>query len=618
MESVRGLGYHLRLMLRPVKLLYSISQTSTISDDPAAISYTTSASASSVEPLIVLGDLPGTDNRSTPYLDTLCDYSDFVLQEMIFRLNRKEFFAHWHLNITSAPLPAGTCLAETYEPLLSVMRQRQNVTRDMTSSITETMELDVAENTNFDFSLLWAEIDVHVVANKQMNRDTFERNQLQSFFNGMVILQIGDWTVKLKVIDLSSKFHRDETVHAVFNRHGNRSSIMQTFVPYSLSSKFMPLRGLEHLFIPLNGRLLCAHTIFEPEEFEVKGTVGDTRIIFPYYLDEENNAIVFAETAHPTSAWLTPEGRLEMCVDTFLAVFPTNVTVLKPGSDMSMVRQIMSAVCGSISVVFLAVISVTYALFGQLRSLPGLHNMALSLSLGTAQLILVIPWHRTGNSRMCGVLGVATHWAWLMALSWMGVCCHHMVRVFVSKTRHALSEREVKKIFVRRLLLTVALSGGIVATTIAASLAVSGGARIGYGGTMCFLDTGVHQLLILAFLIPLGTVVVCNIGCYIFTVAAIVRVRRLLAEAPTERRDVLVYAKLVTATGGAWILGLLAEVVDQEWMRVMAELCTAAQGLLLFLAYVCNSRVWNLYRERFASRVLRPASSGSASAVTVS
>ena len=617
-KRVRGLGYHLRLMLRPIELLYSISQASTVNYNPFAKSFTTNASASvtSFSPWDTLGNTAVPAGQSLPYVDSLCDYSDLVLQNMTIRLDQPKFVAGWSVNITTVPLPGGTCFAETYGPLLDELLERRNVTSHMSSSSTTPVKLDVFENTDADLSFLQAVVDCHIIAHEQVSRDIFERNLLSRVFTGTMDLQFSNWTVKLKAIDLSSYFHSDERLRVDANTYVNRNSCKRTYRTF-VHNQF-PLFGLEHLFIPFNGHLLCAHASFDPGEFEVKGSVGDTRIIFPYYFDEERNAVVFEETSNPTAAWLTPAGRLEMCVNTFLAVFPTNVTVLRPRSDKSLVRQIMSAVCGSISVVFLVAISVTYALFRQLRSLPGLNNMALSLSLGTAQLVLVIPWHRTGNSRMCSVLGVATHWAWLMALSWMGVCCQHMVRVFVSKTRHDLSERQVRKIFARRLLLTVVLSGSIVAATIVVSLSLSGGARIGYGGTMCFLDTSVHQLLILAFLVPLGLVVIWNIGCFIFTVAAIMRVRRLLADAPYERRDVLVYAKLVTVTGGAWILGLLAELLDQEWMRVMAELCTTAQGLLLFLAYVCNARVWNLYREMFGSTLRPSASSGSATVVTVS
>ena len=627
---VRGLGYHLRLLLRPVKLLYmsgprnSSHSNSSATPPKPAISPTTadttiaSATISSTIPWNIHGNTTVTVNQSPLYQQRLCDYGYLVLHEMITRLTNPRHFADRSINITTASLPAGTCLAETYAPLLEEILQQGKVTRYVTSNSRELVEVDVIENTHVDFSFLQAEIEAHIIASGNKDRDLFEKIVLSKFFHHMTELQFSDWTVTLKAIDLSSKFHSDETKHAEFDTDENSYSSKQTFVPYKISSDLVPLYHLEHLFITISGRLLCPYISFEPEEFEMKGSAGNTRIIFPYYFDQENNVVVFEETSHPTAAWLTSDGRLEMCVNTFFAVFSMNVTVLKPGSDMSVVRQVMSAAFSSISVVFLVMISVTYALFRQLRSLPGLNNMALSLSLGTAQLVLVIPWHRTGNSRMCSVLGVATHWAWLMALSWMGVCCQHMVRVFVSKTRHALTESQVKKMFARRLLLTFLLSGSIVAATIVVSLALSGGTRFGYGGTMCFLDMSVHQLLILAFLMPLGLVVTCNIGCFIFTVAAIVRVRRLQARPPSEGRDVLVYAKLVTVTGGAWILGLLAEVADREWMRVMAELCTAGQGLLLFLAFVCNARVWNLYRERFISPMLPQTLSISDAAASVS
>ncbi|XP_070193823.1 uncharacterized protein [Littorina saxatilis] len=196
-----------------------------------------------------------------------------------------------------------------------------------------------------------------------------------------------------------------------------------------------------------------------------------------------------------------------------------------------------------------------------LHNLPGLNNMGLSLSLATAQLSLLLPWDSTGVVWVCRAVGVFTHWAWLTALSWMGVCCVHMVRVFTSKTRRSLTDREC--------------------------------------GPICFLDTELHRLVLLAFLLPLGLVVLTNLTCFVITVVSIVRVRRLQARAPREWRDILVFAKLVTVTGGAWVLGLLAELTDQEWMRVVADLCIAAQGLLLFLAYTCNKRVWRLYRARF-------------------
>jgi hypothetical protein len=148
-------------------------------------------------------------------------------------------------------------------------------------------------------------------------------------------------------------------------------------------------------------------------------------------------------------------------------------------------------------------------------------------------------------------------------------------------------------------------SAAVVGITIGVALGVSGGSNVGSGGPLCFLDTAAFPLLVLAFVLPLGLVVLTNLVCFVFTVVSIARVRRLQSsrgEAQQQQHggwwDVLVYAKLVTVTGGAWALGLTAEAADSEWIRVVAELLTALQGLLIFLAYVCNQRVWNPYKTR--------------------
>jgi hypothetical protein len=146
-----------------------------------------------------------------------------------------------------------------------------------------------------------------------------------------------------------------------------------------------------------------------------------------------------------------------------------------------------------------------------------------------------------------------------------------------------------------------------VGVAVGVAVGVSGGQSLGYGGSLCFLDTAAVPLLVLAFELPLGLVVLIDLVCFVITVVSIARVRRLQSSVGDRSagphlavgwRDVVVYAKLATITGGAWALGLAAEAADSEWMRVVAELLTAAQGLLIFLAYVCNRRVWNLYRER--------------------
>ncbi|XP_076454846.1 uncharacterized protein LOC143289683 [Babylonia areolata] len=225
--------------------------------------------------------------------------------------------------------------------------------------------------------------------------------------------------------------------------------------------------------------------------------------------------------------------------------------------------------------------------------------MGLSLTLAAANLSLLLGWIReTGNQHICISVGVGTHWLWLMALLWMGVSCVHMLRVFISKTRLTLNQSETKKTFVRYILFTLVISGCIVILTIVVSYAVSGGASLGYGGRLCLFDTDQHPFLPLALMVPLGLVVLTNMTCFIYTVFTIRRVQHLQAQTPKGFRDILVFAKLATVTGGTWTLAVVASLINKEWLLVVAELCTASQGLLVFLSFVCNRRVWNLYRGK--------------------
>nr|KAG5707640.1 hypothetical protein BaRGS_031022 [Batillaria attramentaria] len=341
-------------------------------------------------------------------------------------------------------------------------------------------------------------------------------------------------------------------------------------------------------------------------EFQIQENKHTTRVLFPYYVDQDKLPVEF-DARTENGAWLSEDGQLMICADSLLTIFPANVTFAPPaGRPSTYVLQVVSVVCGSVSIVCLAATFITYCLFSELRSLPGLHNMGLSVTLASAQLTLLVPWHRTRSSAMCRAVGVITHWAWLSALCWMGVCCTHMVRVFTASSRRTLSRPETLRAFLRGLLLALLVPTVVVAITLGTSAAASGGEHVGYGGGVCFLETGLHVGL--AFLLPLALLVVLNLTCFIFTVISIMRVRRLQAQTKRDRSDVLVYAKLATVTGGAWTLGLLAEATDQDWLRVVAELCTASQGLLLFLSYVCNSRVLNLYRNRLGCRVRDPQS----------
>jgi hypothetical protein len=423
-------------------------------------------------------------------------------------------------------------------------------------------------------------------------------------------VKLGDWTLVLK----PELLHAPE--YTFFDSLSDCSAQFFSIVGYNdRDGSYCPPRGLEHSFLPLSSLLLCPFVTLQASEFRVEGEKRDVTVTFPKFVQGDGIAVSFSSRAlgERRGEWRVSEdgSKLHMCVDLYNHVFSTLVTPQAESDrvvvEAPLTRRVVSGVCGILSVLCLFLTLVTYSLFSCLRALPGLNNMGLSTSLGLAQLSLLIPWYRTCSVVVCRLVGIVTHWLWLQALSWMAVCCTHMARVFASKVRLTMTMQQTRRKFLLNLAITLLTSTAVVGVMVGVAEGVSGGSSIGYGGALCFLDTASLPLLVLAFALPLGLVILTDLVCFVFTVVSIARVRRLQSSRSDEAgarqhqagnwRDVLVYAKLVTVTGGAWALGLATEAADSEWMRVVAELLTGAQGLLIFLAYVCNQRVWDLYKR---------------------
>jgi hypothetical protein len=109
----------------------------------------------------------------------------------------------------------------------------------------------------------------------------------------------------------------------------------------------------------------------------------------------------------------------------------------------------------------------------------------------------------------------------------MAVCCVHMARVFTASTHRVMPRKKERSTFLLNGLFTMLVSGALVCVTIGVAVGVSGGCSVGYGGPLCFLDTAAFPLLVLAFVVPLGLVVLTNLVCFVFTVVSIAGVRRL-------------------------------------------------------------------------------------------
>jgi hypothetical protein len=146
------------------------------------------------------------------------------------------------------------------------------------------------------------------------------------------------------------------------------------------------LLELRHLFLPLNQLLLCPFVTFERPEFRADGFGDNSKVTFPSYGHTNMTPVTFQASAlgRGSGQWsVSQDGeKLSMCVDLYRAVFPERVVLLgeRGVKGTPLLRQVVSVVCGGVSVLCLLLTLVTYSLFSSLRALPGLNNMGLSAS----------------------------------------------------------------------------------------------------------------------------------------------------------------------------------------------------------------------------------------------
>ena len=293
-----------------------------------------------------------------------------------------------------------------------------------------------------------------------------------------------------------------------------------------------------------------------------------------------------------------------MCADDFIArshqLIASTMAPTRSSADSVTPQGILSVVCTCISLLCLFFTLITYLLFQELRTQPGINNIALVISLiiaqtlfqfGTSQAAVVPEWG-------CQVIGVLVHFFWLMVVFWMNVCCIHMLRVFSAIKNSTGSKKTWKQTFIYSAY-TVGFSTIPVLINIIISVYHSDYEGIGYGGTICNITD--YRMVGYVFAIPVGLVISANLALFIAVIVKIHRTPVVKSDTKSTRNYFAIYAKLSTVTGITWLFGFIYTFTDVEALEYVFIIFNAGQGAFLFLAFVCNKRVLGMYRYKLKS-----------------
>ena len=246
-----------------------------------------------------------------------------------------------------------------------------------------------------------------------------------------------------------------------------------------------------------------------------------------------------------------------VCVDTYTKNIPKKLLPLniRKLSAEPMLVFFISVISISVSITSLLISIATYCFFEELWTLPGKNNMSLIVFLLAAQTMYLL-----GNigdfdrgTVSCKVIGLVTRSLWLMALFWMQICTFHMFRV-LTKMRAPTTNTGNRKHFFYHLY-CLAMTALFVVVNVVASQIQSDNADMGYGLRTCYIST--QRMIEITFGIQAVLVVLSNIAIFFMVIIKLKRATAVGKNVKNDRNYFLVFAKLSTVTGAAWVFGFV-------------------------------------------------------------
>ena len=264
------------------------------------------------------------------------------------------------------------------------------------------------------------------------------------------------------------------------------------------------------------------------------------------------------------------------------------------GQDI--VSGILSLVGHIISILSLLVLIFFYSWIKTLRTLPGKCLLCLACSLAAAQLAFVIGTFTIGVHVVCEVIGILTHFGYLLAFFWMNVMAFDVYITF--RNRFATASSSGKK-FISYVLYTLLLPMCIVGVAVLSDNTSIGMPKPSYGRPYCWI--GQSEAILYYFVIPIGTLLLFN---FVFFSLAVYHICQSSAQDQLDknphpnRKRLLLYVKLSTIMGLTWIFGYIALINGLSVFWYLFIIFNALQGLFICLAFLCNRKVSNLFRQK--------------------
>ncbi|XP_038052466.1 uncharacterized protein LOC119725177 [Patiria miniata] len=283
-----------------------------------------------------------------------------------------------------------------------------------------------------------------------------------------------------------------------------------------------------------------------------------------------------------------------------------------PWFDYSLPQYVLNVVGTSLSSLALLLTFVTYCAFSSLRTVPGLATMHFVVALFTGEILLLVGGSALRDSPgVCTFMAVVSHYIWLACFFWMTALGFDVSRTFsmttgprlVEKGGHALTWMCVFSWGAPAFIVIICLPLHFVY-----SFPSEGAIDFNYGlGGVCWIRPELANLI--AFGLPVVASLVVNAALFGKTVIGLRASKKITSFIEKDKSamkrasdEFFIYLKVSVLMGLTWIWFFIAAFTGETAIYYVAITLNAFHGCFVFMAFVCNRRVWSMWRRKLGGK----------------
>ena len=276
-----------------------------------------------------------------------------------------------------------------------------------------------------------------------------------------------------------------------------------------------------------------------------------------------------------------------------------NDGVSLPVSGNSFIRAVITNSCFSVSMVSLLILIVVYRKIGMTSTIPGSNLENISISLLMSNCLFMFGVGASNIREVCFVIGVILHHLWLTVFYFMSVATLCIV-MNLTKLR---SNDQKSHIMLKDRKRCLVLGGAIVPCMFvgpAVLLDIYGDAYLssGYGKQPCFPHIFPANLIF--FSGPVLLSIAINFVCLLRVIGHICILSHEIGNISisTPFTHAKVYLRILVLSGFLWITGIMAAILESEWLDYVFTLCCGLQGFFISLASLTTRQVVRKFKYK--------------------